>query len=54
MEFDELKVLSFDIETTGLKHDINSKVLIITVSYKQNGEIRRKMFCYDEYDSQQK
>ena len=52
MNIDDLNVLSFDIETTGLKHDSSSKVLIITNTYHdKSGNLQRKMFTYDDYDT---
>ena len=44
--------LSFDIESTGLVQDKTSKVLIISNTFRSNGEITRKLFCYDEYETQ--
>lgn len=52
MRHDEASVLSFDIESTGLKHDEDSKVLIISNTFRKKGVIQRKMFCYDDYQSQ--
>lgn len=48
----EISVLSFDIETTGLEHNNDSKVLIISNTYRVAGVTVRKMFTYDEYESQ--
>src|SRR5690606_9093767 len=47
-----VSVLSFDIETTGLKHDKDAFLIIISNTIRKNGKITKKMFCYDEYDSQ--
>ena len=48
----DITILSFDIETTGLKHDDNSKILIISNTYRKAGQVTRKLFTYDEYESQ--
>lgn len=45
-------ILSFDIESTGLYHNDDSKVLIISNTFRKNGEIFKKLFCYDQYSSQ--
>lgn len=44
--------LAFDIESTGLEHNSDSKVLIISNTFRKNGEVSRKLFCYNEYASQ--
>lgn len=45
-------ILSFDIESTGLIQDATSKVLIISNTFRSNGEIARKIFCHDEFETQ--
>jgi DNA polymerase I len=50
MKLKDLSVLSFDIETTGLTHDENSKVLLISNTFRKNGVIERKLFAYDEHE----
>lgn len=52
MQISDVSILSFDIETTGLRHDDTSKVLIISNTFRKQGKTIRKMFCYDEYRSQ--
>jgi DNA polymerase I len=52
MKVQDVSVLSFDIETTGLTHDENSKVLLISNTYRKNGKVTRKLFSLDEYKSQ--
>jgi len=47
----EVSILSFDIETTGLTHDENSKVLLISNTYRSASGIQKKLFAYDEYDN---
>lgn len=52
MKVEDVSVLSFDIETTGLTHDKNSRVLLISNTFRRNGKIERKLFALDEYTSQ--
>lgn len=47
-----ISTLSFDIETTGLTMDKNSTVILIANTYRKGDTVIRKMFCYDEYESQ--
>ena len=51
MKVDEVSVLAFDIEATTLKHNEDSRVLIISNAFRKNGKIIRKMFCIDEYNN---
>lgn len=44
--------LAFDIESTGLHRNESSKVLLISNTFRKNGNIIRKLFAYDEYESQ--
>lgn len=52
MEIKDVSILSTDIETTGLNHNDDSLILLISNTYRRNGIITRKLFCYDNYDSQ--
>lgn len=52
MKHGDVSALAFDIETTGLLHDANSKLLIISNTYSFKGKIERKLFTYDEYDDE--
>jgi len=45
----DVSILSFDIETTGLKVDANSKVLIISNTYRFGNTLVRKLFDYSNY-----
>lgn len=45
-------ILSFDIESTGLYHDPDSKALVISNTFRKQNQIVKKLFCYNEYDSQ--
>ena len=48
-----VSILSFDIETTGLVHNADSLVLIISNTYRDsNGKITRKLFALDDYASE--
>lgn len=51
MKPSQLGVLSFDIETTGLTKEEDSKVFIITNSFQKNGTILRKHFREDHYEN---
>ena len=48
----DVSILAFDIETTGLVHDETSKVLIISNTLRKNGQVTRKLFTYDEYETE--
>lgn len=47
----DVSVLSFDIETVGKNIDENSKVLIISNTFRSQGKIIKKLFKYDDYDT---
>jgi len=49
LKTDEVSVLSFDIETTGLEHNDESAVLLISNTYRKNGKVIRKLFSFDDY-----
>lgn len=50
MKVDDVSILFFDIETTGLTHDKNSQVLLISNTFVKNGKVvDRKLFSYDDY-----
>lgn len=46
----DISTLFFDIETTGLTHDHKSRVLLISNTFRKNGEIKKKLFALDEYE----
>lgn len=48
----DLAVLSFDLETTGLFHNKDSKVLLISNTFRHKGIITKKLFCYDEFENE--
>lgn len=49
MKVEDVSVLSFDIETTGINHDKTSKVLLISNTFRRGGKIEKKLFCVDDY-----
>lgn len=51
LRHDEVSILCFDLETTGVTHDDNSKVVLIANTLRVNGEITRRLFCYDDYET---
>ena len=53
MSVKDVSILSFDIETTGLKHDDESKILLISATYRNySGRIQKSLYCYDQFPSQ--
>lgn len=48
----DVSVLSWDLETTGLVHDENAMIVLISNTLRKNGKIIRKLFAYDDYKSQ--
>lgn len=52
LDIPEVPVLSFDLETTSLKHNENAKILLISNTYRDAKGIVKKLFAYDDYASQ--
>lgn len=52
LKVSDVSILSFDIETVGLERNKDSKVLIISNTFRRQGNIVRKMFCYDDYSDE--
>lgn len=52
MKPNDVSVLSFDIETSGLVHDRNSKIYLISNTFRRNGKTEKKLFAFDEFNSQ--
>jgi DNA polymerase, archaea type len=52
MKVADVSALFFDIESTGLAHDENSKVLLISNTFVKNGVVERKLFAYDDYENE--
>lgn len=51
MKVDEVSVLSFDIETVGLDHNENSKVLLISNTFRNKHMKIKKLFAYNDYNN---
>lgn len=50
LKVNDVSVLSFDIETTGIAHNDDSRVLLISNTYRDTkGKITRKLFSIDDY-----
>lgn len=47
----EVSVLSFDIESTSLEMNDSAKVLLISNTFRKNGVITKKLFAYDDYET---
>lgn len=53
MQPEDVSLLSFDIETTGLDPDAaDAKILLISCAYRNKNKLVKELFCYDKYDSQ--
>lgn len=51
MKINDVSVLGFDIESSGLQHNNSSRVFLISNTYRKGDLIIRKMFSCDEYNS---
>lgn len=52
MRADEVSMLSFDIETTGLNpYASDAEVLLITNTFRQNKNLTKKTFCISDYNN---
>lgn len=52
MTHENISILCFDIEATGLEHDDTSKVVCISNTYRSNdGVIKKRLFAYDDYEN---
>lgn len=47
----DLHILSFDLETTTIDHNEDSKILLISTTFVSPKGINKKLFAYDEYSS---
>lgn len=52
MKVDEISVLSFDIESLTLEHNSKAKAIIIANTFRRNGIVTRKLFCYNDYTTE--
>ena len=49
---ENISILSFDIESTNIKHNASSKVLLIANTFRIGKRIERKLFSYDDYETE--
>lgn len=53
MKISDISILSFDIETTTLNHNNDAMILLITNTFRdKKGNIKRRLFSYDDYETQ--
>lgn len=53
MNIEDVSVLSFDLETTTLDPKLpEAKILLISTTYRKQNKITKKLFAYDEYETQ--
>lgn len=51
MKHTEPSILSFDIETTGLDQNTESKIILISNTFRKLGKIERRLFSYADYSN---
>lgn len=51
MKPSDVSILSFDIETDGLVHHDKSRVFLISNTFRKQGKITKRIFCYDDYET---
>jgi DNA polymerase I len=51
MKVSDVSIFHFDLETSGLVHDKNSKIYLISTTYKNKGLVKKKLFSCDEFES---
>lgn len=49
MKLNEASVLAFDIESTGIEQNRDSRVLLISNTFRRGNHVERKLFSYDDY-----
>lgn len=55
LKVEDVSVLSFDLETTGLNPEAeDAKVLLISSTYRSQGKVEKKLFAYDDYETEAK
>lgn len=52
MKVKDVSLLSFDIEALTLEHTEDAKVILISNTYRKGDYIEKKLFAYDEYESE--
>jgi DNA polymerase elongation subunit (family B) len=50
----DISILSFDLETTGLNHNDDSKVLLISNTFRDKNGITKRLFSYDQFENEAK
>ena len=54
MTIEDVSILSFDIEATGLNsNDPDAEVILISNTFRKDGKITKKLFDIYNYDNQQ-
>lgn len=51
MKPEDVSILSFDIEATGLAHNESARVLMISNTYRNLGKLEKKIFSCDEFNN---
>jgi DNA polymerase elongation subunit (family B) len=51
MRLQDVSVLAFDIESTGIEHGRDSRVLLISNTFRRGAHVERKLFAYDDYST---
>lgn len=51
MRLADVSVLAFDIEATTLDHGRDARVLLISNTFRRGNHVERKLFAYDDYES---
>lgn len=47
----DTSILSFDIETNGLLKNSDSRIFLISNTFRKNGVVTKKLFSFDEYEN---
>jgi len=51
MKLQDVSVLAFDIESTGIEQNRDSRVLLISNTFRRGNHVERKLFAYDDYNN---
>lgn len=51
MKVNDVSILSFDIETSGLAHDETSEVFLISNTFRKQDNVIKKLFSIEEYEN---
>lgn len=51
LKVEDVSILSFDIETNGLKMNENSLVYLISNTFRKNGKVVKKLFSVEDYSN---